>query len=380
MYIHTVKAGETPGEIARLYDTTEERIKENNLICGEICEGREILILSPTRTHVCKPGDTASAIAKRYGVKYDDLMMSNPSLILNPIKIGMELAVKYGTPPFGATALIGYCYRGIGREKLKVALPFLTYLTVSAYKIGERGVLRIFNDKEILRTAKERGKCTLMRVYDGAGGEKYGDTEYRRTLAKNITDITAALGYCGTVLSCRGFKTNPKPLIMFIDELYQRMNGCGLKLFLEIDEEATDELYRLSDGVIFIYDKAYLSDTPSFKDGEAAVLKKLSEKAESSKIFIDLPSVGFDERMHVLNEEAIFAYGKSCTITPNAVTLISDWRTPVAKGKFTPLSNARARLDLVHGLRLGGVSIDVGSITRERLMLIYALFSIIHLT
>lgn len=375
MYIHTVKAGETLGEIAKLYDTTEERLKENNLICGELCEGRELLILTPTRTHIRKAGESLEKIAKRFAVKTEDLILNNPSLSSLSEKEACELAIKYGTPPYGAIAVNGYCYRGMRAERLKAFLPFLTYLTVSAYRIGSGGVERIFNDRDILRLAREKGKLAFMRVRDGSDGKRYQETEYRRAIIRSVTDISKSAGYCGAVLSCSGLRLKVNEVREFIRELWQDLGKMGLKLFLETDEETDGDFYDLCDGCIFIYDKAYLKEAPSFENGEKAVLKKLSDQAESSKVFIDLPSVGFDEKMNALPQEAIFALGKNCTVTQDEGTLISEWHTASGRGRFTPLKNIKSRLDLVYALGFGGVSIDLGSVTREYLMLIGASFS-----
>ena len=377
MLIHTVKEGETLAGIAKEYDTTKERIAENNYIYKDVCQGRELLILTPTRSYKVKAGDTPSELSRRFGVRMERLLMNNPSL-QDGIYVGQELAIKYPVPQMGAVTLNGYCY-GMGVEKLRRLLPFLTYVTVSAYRIEKRGLSRLWWDKEIVRLGKEHGKIMLLRARDNSDGKEYENANYRGELIKSLIATAKTGGYSGITLSCHGLKSNTELLLEFIKELKNAMTGSGLVLFTETDENVTSEAIEISDGGIFSYDKACFEKILPFSDAEAKIFKNLAKEATAAKIFIDLPSAVFGDFIKPKGIEEIFNLGKRCVIIPDEVALICECELGGGTGKFTSLKNIKARLDFASKLGFGGVSVDVDTAPREYFMLIYSLFAPVHL-
>ncbi|MCB9752337.1 MAG: penicillin-insensitive murein endopeptidase [Myxococcales bacterium] len=112
--VHEVRSGESLGAIASEYGTTEEVIKHDNpavrkhpnmlrvgqelQVCVEsrragkskLCDYR-----SPVYTHEVIPGETASLIAARYGVRRQDLYRLNASLKRDPnnLRVGQTIRV-----------------------------------------------------------------------------------------------------------------------------------------------------------------------------------------------------------------------------------------------------------------------------------------------
>ena len=111
--VHVVQQGQTAWDIAAVYDVDLETLLALNNLGPEpiILPGEEILVrpsrnATPTpqgpHIHVVQPGQTAWAIAARYGLSLDDLLWLNglpPEPVLHP---GDELIVRLApgqTPP-----------------------------------------------------------------------------------------------------------------------------------------------------------------------------------------------------------------------------------------------------------------------------------------
>ena len=129
MQIHTVKKGDTIFKIARQHATSPMKIIENNELESpdRLSVGQKVLILNPTRTYTVRGSDSLLKISDRFGVKYDKLLANNPYLYgQDKLYPGQILAIKYDTPRFGLACANGYCYKDITKDRLSLALPYIT--------------------------------------------------------------------------------------------------------------------------------------------------------------------------------------------------------------------------------------------------------------
>lgn len=380
MQIHRTKKGETAEAVAKEYETTKERIEENNSLDYGIAAGRELLILKPTRTYVARAEDTLRDLARRFRVKEEELLLNNPSLLSDAPLAGRELAIKYAEPTRASVATNGYYFKSTGTERLKAVLPFVTYLTVSAYRLCERGLERIFDPRAAVRMGKEGGKVVLMRVYDGTDGEVYTREQSRSELIETLIGTAGSGGYAGITLSAHTAAKNRKDdLTKFIVELRRSMIGSGLILFTEVDEDTPRDVSELADGSVFMYEKAHLAEPPSFENGERAVLEAFSSEAESSKVFIDLPCEGYVGGSSAPLKDVFRAVrSDGGCITANESTLISGYSASVGEIRYNSLENIKARLDLAYELGFMGLSFDIGAVPTEYLMMIFSLFTPVH--
>lgn len=114
-YIHLVKKGETAYSISRAYGiSVEELIKENPPAVLSVNEGQSLRIpikpvteevpLQPLPVntqrdeekfiyHKLKPGETVYFLSKSYGVSENEIIQSNPSIDINKLPVGAEIAV-----------------------------------------------------------------------------------------------------------------------------------------------------------------------------------------------------------------------------------------------------------------------------------------------
>ncbi len=377
MQIHRVASGETLDDIAKIYEISPDRIRENNTGVGlSPKEGRELLILRPTRTYTAKDGDTPRSIACRFGIKTHDFLKNNPSLCTSELTVGREYAVKYPTPRGGTAAANGYFYKGTKTRSLSFVLPYITYLTLGAYKLAPNGSpVQIFDPTEVLKIAKRESKVPLMRVYDGTDSELYKSPDGRRGLSESLVGLAKSLGFSGITLAA--FKSAKKygaEYAEFLMELRRNMIGCDLILFTECDEETPLFVAELADGNVFMYDKCGKENPPSFAGGEVRVLTEFADSAESSKAMIYLDSHAWRGGECVpfsSLERSLFAGD----VEFDRETLLCRAKIGGVNTVFESLENTKAKLTLADELGYSGIAFDISGIRREELMLFSALFS-----
>ncbi|MBR2466309.1 MAG: LysM peptidoglycan-binding domain-containing protein [Clostridia bacterium] len=380
MIIHRTKKGESLRDIAAEYDISEERILENNTAVKPLPTfGRELLILRPTRTYVSTAGDTELSICKRFGIKPWMLTANNPSLAERGLLPSREIAVKYPTPPFGAAATNAYFFGGTKLRELKRVLPYVTYLTIGAYKLEGGRLVRLFDPSAATRAGRDADKVVLMRVYDGSDGDIYSDKEKSKALAAELIAAALAGEFCGITLSfCKSARKYAAETANFLMDLRRGLIGCNLVLFIETDEGLPTELCELADGCVFMYGKSSLKRPPSFNEGERAVLTDFAENTESSKAMLYLPSEAYASGDYLPLAKALEMSSFAEEISTDDGTLLSSFvnnHTPVV---FESLGNTKAKLELIAELGFTGVAFDVRQVLKEQLMMFSALFAPIH--
>lgn len=374
MRIHTVKEEKTPFEIAELYGISEDVLLAPNEYAGTLTPGRELLVLAPTRTYRPKGTDTPSGIAERFRVSAADIVRRNPPIGRGEKIHGKELAVKYDVPPLGTCAVLGFLFRGVKKQRLSFVLPYLTHLAIGAYRIRCDVLERIFNPEWAVKMSLEAGICPFLRVYDCTCGSFLDGGEKEARLADALVNVAKTGKFSGIVLSSHPADDGQKALIPFLLRLKKLAMERGLSLFFEGDEKTPAEITEITDGGVFIYDKTYLPNIPSFDDGERATFTNFSERGECGSVFIDLPSEGFyDGRYVPLNE--ILPSWRVRKIQTDESTLVSSATIGNEIIKFPSLGNVTERLKLVHELGFLGVSVNVDTVPTEYLMAIHSLFS-----
>lgn len=374
MKIHTVKEAQAPSEIGELYGISEENLLSVNVYGGTLVPGRELIILTPTRTYRPRRNDTIPKIAERFRVSTADILRRNPSLWREDGLRGKELAVKYDVPPLGTCAVLGFLFRGVKRERLSFVLPYLTHLAVGAYRIRGAVLERIFNPREAVKMSLEAGICPLLRVYDCTYGAFLDGGEKEGRLADNLVGAARVGNFSGIILSPTPPEDGKEAYLKFLLRLKKLTTDAGLSLLFEGDEKTPAEITEITDGGVFIYGKTHLDVIPSFADGERAVLTDFSERSECGAVFVDLPSESFHNGLYTpVNEILSSRHVRS--IETDESTLVSSAHVGAKTVRFLSLGNVTERLKLVRELGYLGVSVSVGSVPTEHLMAIHSLFS-----
>lgn len=381
MKIHTVKAGDTVFKIAREHGVSPMKIIENNELENpdRLVVGQKLLILTPTRTYNVRGADTLRRIADRFGVKYKSMLAKNPYLAgTDKIYPGQLLSIKYDAPAYGMACANGYCYKGVAKDRLSLAAPYLTYLTVGAGKRSGDETELTFDDSEVVEFANENGIIPLFRVYDNGVdfSDKYID---------NLILMAKAHGYKGITLAAyKAMKEAPEKFAEFIIKLKRMLMEYDMSLFLEVDGNSEMKLPDLADGYVIMYEKCPLEDIPSFDGGERRVMTDFAEMSEGSKAYMDIASLGYmgEEEITKADFERL-AYSSGKEIQDDSERGICHFEYNKYRGGkketvrvcFESLENVKAKLSLVGELGFMGISFDIMNIPVEYLMMFETMFS-----
>ncbi len=385
MHIHTVKEGETVFHIARKYGVSPAKIIENNGLTNpdRISVGQKLLILTPTRTYTVRGGDNLEKISRRFGVKERSILRANPYLSGTDATYPEQvLAIKYDQPVHGAAVLNGYYYDGCSRDRLMLALAHCNCITVSAYRTGKGGKLQcVFDDGEVVRSVREGGRASIMRVYDPREWSELAESEsnYR----SNIVRTAKEKGYAGIALGA--YRAAKNPLFKgFLFSLKKDMLAEGMHLFYEYNGEGCEDGCEIADGCVLIYEKCALDEIPTFDEGEKKFYTDFALRQDSSKAFLDLSPFAYANGRCITKAEADdIAYKMKSKIGYDPQTMICSFdyasfgrgergRTTV---RYEAMENIKAKLDLAGELGFMGISFDIMRVPIEHLMMISTSFA-----
>ena len=379
MQIHRVKENDTVYSIAKEYGVAPSKIIEYNGLerPGKISVGEEILIPAPTRTYTVQNGDNLSGIAMRFGVKTKDLVRFNPSHAINSsLDVGETLVIKTECERYGAAVANGYFYLGCTEAKLRYALPYLTYVTVASVISDKNGLKKLFKDDLVVKIIKENGKIPLLRIYDTGSGEYCIDEIAGHKFTERIISSAVEGGYSGIVLSAyKAAEKDSGAFGEFIINLRKKMIGSDLILFTEIDETSCACASDFADGSVLSYDKTSLVNIPSFDSGERRVFTSFANSSESSKVFIDIPTLAFFADKYISVGDAVkLAYDKKKEILHDDQKKISYFTTDGKRVVFESMDNIKSKLELLSELGFMGISVDIMRVPISTLMMYNSVF------
>ncbi len=359
MKIHRAKKDQTVYDIAAEHGVNPIRLALDNEIESprRLAEGRELLILTPTRTYTVKRGDTLEKIGTRFRVHTDTLRMQNPELYESTrLYPGQVITVKSSAVTLGIGIANGYLYPGYTRERLIRCMPYLSYLTVCCAVVQDGKISMLFDDSEALELAQIHKKITLIRIYTPDGTDLYSDN-----LLESAMILAKSRGYAGITLceSALHRESCQNELLAFKKQLIDR----ELILVTEqnIDAPACPEIADMS---VLCYDKIQLDDIPSFKDGEEKSMISFAERCSAESAFIDIsPFAMINGKFKQKTEAYALADRYKSTLEYNgeSKTLIGT----VGRGKrcvllkAESLENTKAKLELVAELGYLGISFDI---------------------
>ncbi len=382
MQIHTVRSGDTIFKIARQYATSPMKIIENNMLENpdRLSVGQKLLIFTPTRTYTVRGRDTLDAIADRFGVEINTLLRNNPYLCgREKIYPGQLLAIKHDTPKYGMAAANGYYGKGSSDDKLKMTLPYLSYITISVGKWNGEEIERLFDDGKIVREAEDNNVIPLMRVYaDGISdnADKFKD---------NLILLAKTHGYGGVTLAAyKDMKSEPEKFSEFLMDLKKNLMENDLLLFCEADgNDEIPDIKDICDGYVIMYGRAHLSDIPMLGVGESEIMNRTSEIFEPSKTYIEIPGIAYNGKNEITLAEALKLAGmggKEILCDPEQGICRFEHnkyrgsRKEVEQIAWESPESIKAKLDLIGELGLMGISFDIETIPAEYLMMFECMF------
>ncbi len=381
MQIYRTGNNESIYDIAAEFGVSPIKIAENNEleIRGRLPKGREVLVLTPSRTYNAKGTDTLGRIAERFKTTKEALMRLNPELGgREKLYSGQLLTIKESTPSYGMISTNGYLYASTPRERLIAIIPYLSYVTVCSAVYKDGHVHSLYPSEETVELIKSLGRVPMLRIYLTElpnEGEVSG-------FASSIGILAASGGFAGITLSCLNTMTKDKERLNSLVFTVRRMlMENDLLLFVEGDLDEDTSYMEYADAGILTYDKLHVGDAPSFADGERAALEKFAYSGESSRTFLEISSFAYSGGKYIEKREGARLCDKR-----RAETVYDDERmlkcASFGKQKrreilFESLENTKAKLELVSELGFMGISFDIGRVYTPDLMIAASMFDVI---
>lgn len=209
MIIHTVKSGETLNSIALLYGLKTTYLQNINLLPNpdNLVVGQNILILFPKTVHTVKPNDTLFSIAEQYSVCVNTILKNNPYISTGSyIYEGEEIVIEFDEERPRHVITNGYAYGNISDQKLRLALPYLTFISPFTYGILPSAELIPPDIENILNKSVFYPSKTLMHISTitksgtftiEAATEIFNNSSLWNTFYENILSEIQYYGYAG---------------------------------------------------------------------------------------------------------------------------------------------------------------------------------------
>ncbi len=280
MKIHTVKEGETLSSIGELYGLSGELIKRDNGLLGEgLLVGEELLILMPTRTHRARRGESIDGLCHRFGLERRELLAQNPGIDKGELG-GRLLGLKYKKKPYGALAANGYFYKGSSADRLRDALPCLTYLTICSGVMNDNGYSELFDPSGALRLIRDSGIIPILKIFDKREPSALLASEKTEEFARRAVNAARERGFLGIALDFSDCPVTEGEALGFLSDLRSELIGSGLILIAEADGAAPFTVTDNADGAVL---------SLSFGENVSDICKKYAAGSECRKTFLELP-------------------------------------------------------------------------------------------
>ena len=367
MTIHTVSYGDTIFKIARKYSVQPTKIIEDNGLEGDrLTIGQELIILTPTRTVTVRGGDTLASISRRFGVRRSSLLSNNPALLGDStLRPGHILSVKFDTPLGGTSSAVGFFGRFATEKKLKLTLPYLTYIIFEAYDISDCGLKKTFDFASAHALCKRSGKISLLGFEDKTDGD-FLRSENSATMLDEMIGLAKKSGFGGIMIKSNAKEENTSLLSAFLMEARKRLIGCDLILFGKCGLDGSDTA-ELCDGAILDLYENNLFDSQSYND---AKLSLYSETCASEKTFVTLPTLAKikDDEMSVYDAWRLAErVGAQIFKNEDLVCYFDYTRYTRGRGEnvrvmIPSASMTKAKLGKIKELGFMGIAFDINSV------------------
>lgn len=264
MLIHIVRPGETAYAIAARYGIAPWRLLSDNGLTPEspLAVGQALVVLFPAETYTVAAGDSLYSVAARYGTTVNALLRNNWYLGgRTAVSPGQELVIRYTAEKLRAMAVNAYAYPYINRALLTQTVPCLTYLTAFTYGIREDGSLVQLDDEALLEAARARGVAPLMHLstLTEEGGFSNAlahlvltDMKVQENLISNVLETLRRKGYAGLDVDFEFvYPGDREAYAGFLNNLHARLAAEGYPLFAALAPKTSDnqpgELYEAHD-------------------------------------------------------------------------------------------------------------------------------------
>lgn len=402
MELHVVKQGESVYSIARDYNTTPNRIIEDNELSNpnNLVVGQTLVILYPRRSYAVEEGDTLLDVAQKNGVSVITVLQNNPGLADFPyLYVGQQIVIEYEDNKIGSMEVNGYLYPYIDIEILEKTLPYLTYITISTYGFTSEGELIGVDDQNIINIARDYGVASLMLLStltnegsfsDVLASQILNNNESQNRLIENILNNLRDKHYYGLNIDFEYiYPKDKQAYVTFIQNVTNKLNVEGFKVVVSLAPKiAADQPGILYEGhdyraigevsnkaLLMTYEWGYTYGPPMAVapiDKVREVLNYAVTETASDLIFVGVPNYAYDwalpfvrgesRAMSLNNEKAIErAAEHGATIYFDEVAKVPYYNYTSADGVehvvwFEDARSIKEKLLLVNQYGLNGAS------------------------
>ena len=371
MVIRRAKEGESIYATASEWGLAPQYLKEISGINSRIlAEGREVGLITPSRTYVVRRSDTLGGICKRFSVSEREVIALNPELSGGRrVYPGQYLVLKLADVSVGVGVKNGYIYRGVGDEQLSRVLPYLDILTVgAAYAVGKK--IEVDRSLDFARRAAiARGVTPLLRIYirETSRGEEQEFIIGACCLAKSY-------GYAGVVLG--GFSALGGGACEFLVEFRRRALDEGLLVGVEgvLGQECAYTEY--ADLAMMSYDKLENEKIEGFCEGERAAIIKRAEAVEVANTLVDLPAFALMGARYLSRRQAFnMSERRGAKITHDDGARVMRIREGRREAICESMANVEGRIIAAAECGYLGVSYDVGRVPFSEIFMAHTMLS-----
>ena len=381
MQIYRTKDNEDVYTVAREFGISPMKISEDNEISmrAALPNGRELLIIQPTRTYNVKGSDTLDGISRKFCVSKETLKRMNPELKGHErLYSGQLLTVKAEGSGYGMISTNGYLYRGCKTERLLRIMPYLSYVTVCSAIYKDGRIYNTFTPDETVSIVKSHARIPLLRIYLT---KMPGDNEIT-DFVNSAVILARSGGFGGITLSslCCIEKDSDKRAKLVLALRRALMENDAL-LFAEGDLEQDCGYIEYANAGILTYDKLHKKEIPNFADGEAATMTRFAENTETSRAFLEISSFAYSGNRYIEKKDAMRItdrrHGDLQCDDERKIIICRYGKGNHREITYESLENTKAKLLMISELGFLGVSFDIGRVCLSDIMMTSTMFEII---
>ncbi len=323
MLIHIVAPGETVSGIAATYGVTAWQIIQDNQLTepDRLTPGQNLLILYPAITHIVQKGDTLQHIAEQYAVDMISLYRNNYFLGGKPFIVpGQKLTISFRQPKSFRLSVNGYAYPFINMDLYQATLPYLTTVSIFAYRFTSDGHLLPLEDEQLLRHAFAMGVMPVMTVAplndDGFDSQLISDVLQNQMVSRRLMDEILAMvqekNYGGVDLDFEYIRAeDSEAYVRFVQLLQQALQNMGKTLNIDLAPKTSSSqsglLYEGQDyaalgeatdtALIMTYEWGYAYGPPGAVapiDQVRAAMWFAISQIPREKLLMGIPNYGYD--------------------------------------------------------------------------------------
>lgn len=380
MQIHTVTAGENLYNIARKYSIPATKILwDNDLSTDRLTPGDQLLILLPTRTVTTHATDTIEELSKRFGVRVNDILRENPSLVgRNRLKPGQILTIKQEANQIGVGSAFSIIPKGSRRENITRTLPYSTYAAIDGAIISDNGVSLTYDISKNLECITQEKKVTLLLVKDKTCARFLDNKEVYEKRIEEAISLAKKMNFMGVLISAKDAgEKRPNEFCEFLLLFRKKLIGCDMILCTEFFENTHYDASELSDAAI-------LNVGTKEIDKMTATLEKFASNAESSKVFVNIISdCEMGSGKVSANEIKELCYRSGKQLTTDEKSLISEFdfiRYKTGLGEkirlyFPSLLHTKKTYESLCENGFLGIAFDTDTVMIQTLLMFNSLFA-----